>query len=97
VNARRRPCGVTGSRKNVRFVNRIRRWAARVIGKMDMIANLEVAASIGSRTAMRRLRRLEDDGSLDGIVRTAAQAARHRARNVATTCGMRAEDADDAD
>jgi len=76
---------------------RIRRWAGRVLGRMDVIHNLELAGSLGSRAAMRRLREIEADGSLDGVVRSAAQKAWRRARNTAFVYEMGASDDDVAD
>ena len=81
----------------MRFAERVRRWAGRVIGQMDMIRNLETAGSLGSRAAMRRLREIEADASQPGVVRTAAQAAWRRARSIRYLYDMGPADADDAD
>ena len=74
---------------------RLRRWAGKVLDRMDQIRNLEVAAGLGSKAAQRRLREIEADDTLDGVVRAAAHSAWNRARNVRFVYGMGAEDADD--
>jgi len=81
----------------VAFAERVRRWTGKVIGMTDQIANLEVAASLGSKVAQRRLRAIEADASQPGVVRSAAQKSWHRARNMAYIYGMGASDDDVAD
>lgn len=62
---------------------RLRLWTGRVIDMTDEIKNLEVLASLGSRSAAARLQAIEDDDGQPGVVRAAAQKARHHARHVA--------------
>jgi len=67
---------------------RLRGWARLRLGQMDQIANLEVAAGLGSKAAQRRLRAIEADDTLPGVVRSAAHSAWNRARNTAFVYGM---------
>lgn len=55
----------------------------------DEIKNLEVLASLGSKSAAARLREIENDDAVPDVIRTAAQTAWNRARNMRFAYGMK--------
>ena len=70
-------------RRPLALGDRLRLWCGRVIDMADEIKNLAVLASLGSRSAAARLQAIENDDGQPGVVRDAAQKARHHARHVA--------------
>ena len=83
----------TAPRKNVAIADRFRLWCGKMVDILDEIKNLQVAASLGSKSAAARLQAIEeDDAGQPDAVRSAAQKARHYAKGAAYIYGFSKEE-----